>query len=724
MLKRLAFGLLLVGCSDDSVPPRPTSRPPVTPDAGSVAADPVLPPSGPLALEAVPTVSALAGRTIVLHAVVSGGAGPYRIGWRQSGGPPARVASSETLEPSVTAPYVTEPTDVPFVMTAIDAYDTIVSADVTLRVAPNDLTIGAAERVVEDQSETTLHGRVTGPLEGLAFAWTQTKGPAVTIVDPRSFDTRVTIPFVASPSDVEIEARASNADGRVAVLTTKVAVRPPGPIATAGPGRVASSGASMTVRGSAKGGAAPYRYLWSQESGPAVTLTNASTDAVTLTPTADVGLVLTVTDAANHTSSSPVTVSVPAGGAALAAIAGPDGTVPASALVQLSGTARGGSATYTYSWSQIGGASVTLTADSPATRTFSAAAGTYTFRFTANDGTSSASDDVTITVEAASLGVDAGPDLSVTEGDVVDLSAATRNAVGNRTWSWSQSSGPAVTLGGTATSAPSFVAPNVVAITPLTFRASVSDTVSSANDEVTVTVVPRGAPITTAGEAQRVHAGSLVALDGRASGGVGPHRYAWSQRGGSPVTFDTPFAAGARFRAPVVFADEDLAFELEVRDAYGRASKAAVNVTVVGLTSEPDGPDGLGAGKRPLSAAERTIRTCDGAACFANGTQVVCDERAPFGMTVIGTNGAGGFTIKKRCVAHSKCLRDWGKDSLSSDLCIGLLPPTNAPLDGFQNNGAAAICSYCCFGTDCNAPIFPKEGTTPTCAGDVCYPTR
>jgi large repetitive protein len=719
-MRRIAILVVLAGCSDDYVQPRPASRPAVTPDAGQAAGDPILPSTGPLVVETAPRVSALARRTTVLHAIVSGGSGPYRLAWRQSGGPPAVLASSDTLEPSVTLPEVAETTDLSFVVTAIDAHDTIVAADSAIGVAPNDLAILSADRVIEDQTETTLHARLSGPLEGLAFAWTQTKGPPVTIVDPTSLDSRVTLPFIASATDIEVEARASNADGRIAIATTKLAVRPNGPVAIAGPGRVAAPDASITIRGSAQGGVGPYRYVWTQTSGPSVTLANAATDAVTLTAPAEIGLALTVTDAVDHTSVSAVSVSVPPPSTVLSAIAGPDATVPASAPIQLSGTARGGSAIYTYSWTQIGGGAVTLGADSPTTRTFTAPAGTYTFRFTANDGAGSASDDVTITVEPRTLGVDAGPDLSVTEGDIVVLDAATTHAAGSRTWSWSQRSGPSVSLAGATTSSASFSAPSVTSSTSLTFRATVTDAVTSANDDITVTVLPRGAPTATAGEAQRVRAGSLTALDGRASGGIGPHRYAWSQRGGAPVTFEASDRAAARFRAPMVSADEDLPFELEVRDAYGALSKASVTISIVGLGADPDG---LG-GKRPLSDAERTVRTCDGAACFGTGTRVVCDERAPFAMIVLGTDGAGGFTIRKRCVPHARCLRDWWKESAGSDLCISLLPPTNAPLDSFQNNGGGATCSYCCFGPDCDAAILPAPGTTATCPGDVCYPSR
>src|SRR5207253_2680124 len=56
-------------------------------------------------------------------------------------------------------------------------------------------------------------------------------------------------------------------------------------------------------------------------------------------------------------------------------------------------------------------------------------------------------------------------------------------------FSWTQVSGPAVTLNGAGTATPSFTAPLVSAPTALTFRLTVSDTQLSAGDEVTITVI-------------------------------------------------------------------------------------------------------------------------------------------------------------------------------------------------------------------------------------------
>lgn len=74
--------------------------------------------------------------------------------------------------------------------------------------------------------------------------------------------------------------------------------------------------------------------------------------------------------------------------------------------VTLTGSATGGDSTYTYSWAQISGPSVTLSGTG-ASRTFTAPAGqsgsNLVFRLTADDGADSDTDDVTISVLSHNL---------------------------------------------------------------------------------------------------------------------------------------------------------------------------------------------------------------------------------------------------------------------------------------------------------------------------------
>jgi len=91
---------------------------------------------------------------------------------------------------------------------------------------------------------------------------------------------------------------------------------------------------------------------------------------------------------------------------------------------------------------------------------------------------------------------DAGPDSSVVVGTSVSLVGRGSDADGDPlTYVWRQTSGPAVTLSGGATSTASFVAPSTAGA--LTFTLTVGDgRLLSAADSVTVTVTVPGAPST------------------------------------------------------------------------------------------------------------------------------------------------------------------------------------------------------------------------------------
>lgn len=164
--------------------------------------------------------------------------------------------------------------------------------------------------------------------------------------------------------------------------------------------------------------------------------------------------------------------------------AGPDQTVTAGSVVTLDGTGSTDSdgTIASYAWTQISGTAVTLSSSTAAQPTFTpATAGVRVFGLTVTDnlGATSSQDTVQITVNAGDT-ANAGPDQTVAAWDQVTLTGT-----GSAAGTWSQVSGPAVTLGGSGATRTFEATPSNTpgATATRVFRY----TVGAATDDVTVT---------------------------------------------------------------------------------------------------------------------------------------------------------------------------------------------------------------------------------------------
>ncbi|MHC4840989.1 MAG: PKD domain-containing protein [Planctomycetota bacterium] len=153
----------------------------------------------------------------------------------------------------------------------------------------------------------------------------------------------------------------------------------------------------------------------------------------------------------------------------------------------------------TYSWTQTGGSSVTLTGASTVNATFVApivgSNASYTFQVTVDDGNGgSDSDSVTINVTPsnyapiANAGADAAAAYTVTVQ--LDGSASSDPDADPITFVWTQVSGPTVALSGATSAMPSFTSPS--ADGTLVFEVSVSDGSLVDTDTVTIHVNAAG----------------------------------------------------------------------------------------------------------------------------------------------------------------------------------------------------------------------------------------
>ena len=322
------------------------------------------------------------------------------------------------------------------------------------------------------------------------------------------------------------------------------------PTACAGPDQAGAPGAEVTLEGRCS--INPYgkwyqmAHAWTQLSGPAVTLSDATVGNPSFTLPAEAAdgttleFQLTVTDQEGESDSDTMTVTVDAPEAIRpTANAGPDLTGAPGESVTLQGTNStnpyGAWWRMTHQWTQLSGPSVTLDEPTHGDPTFTipadAAGGTtLEFQLTVTDKEGeSDSDTVVVTVAGAeqqavntppTASIDASQVAGATAGETVTLQGVggdAETAAGSLTYAWSQVGGtPRVSIAGAGTAMASFTAPDVTEQTALTFRLTVTDEDGlSASADTTIDVRPP--PTTPEITIELMHSNFLVVREGRAA---------------------------------------------------------------------------------------------------------------------------------------------------------------------------------------------------------------
>ena len=266
-----------------------------------------------------------------------------------------------------------------------------------------------------------------------------------------------------------------------------------------------------------------------------------------------------------------------------------------------------------YKWQQIAGPSVALGSPNSVSTTFTApsvaADTTLTFKLTVTDNNGASSSATTsVLVKNVLINVNhppianAGTDQTVNEGTVNVKLDGTKSYDPDKgdtiaSSSWTQTSGPTVTLTNSKTATPTFTAPQVNADTTLTFSLKVTDNhgATSTNTATTSVLVKNlnQPPIAkaTVSPSSTVNGGTVVTLDGSASSDPDGKitSYQWVLTAGSPtITLQGANTAKATFTAPSnLAADTTYTFKLTVTDNGGASSSATTNVLVKHLNQPP-----------------------------------------------------------------------------------------------------------------------------------------
>jgi uncharacterized protein YdaL len=330
--------------------------------------------------------------------------------------------------------------------------------------------------------------------------------------------------------------------------------------ADAGPDKSIVLGEATTLEGSASGGGAPYSYSWSPTAG----LGDPSIAQPTASPTETTAYTLTVTDALDQVHADAVTITVVP---AVVADAGPDKTIASGGSTTLEGSASGGLAPYSYSWSPTGGLD-----DPTAAQPTASPADTTTYTFTVTDELGqSDSDTVTVTVVPA-LVAEAGPDKTIASGGSTTLEGSASGGLGPYSYSWSPTAGLDDPNIAQPMASPSVTTSYVLEV--------IDDLGQTDSDTMTVTVVP--ALVAEAGPEKTIASGGSTTLEGAASGGLGPYGYSWSPTTG----LDDPNVA-----QPTASPTETTTYTLTVTDALDQSDTDAVTVTVATAVVAEAGPD-------------------------------------------------------------------------------------------------------------------------------------
>lgn len=346
-------------------------------------------------------------------------------------------------------------------------------------------------------------------------------------------------------------------------------------------------------------------YLWEQQSGPNVILSDASAASPTFTaPAGDASLTfrLTVTDDDADTDTDICVVNVTDTGAPPIAFASPlVQTVGEEVTVTVSGrnSIDSDGTIASYEWAQISGTAVTLSSTTTATATFtspnvgaSGEALVFELTVTDNDGLkNTAKCFVNVTTKNTPPTADAGLILVAAPGAVVELDGSGSSDADTGdviTYSWAQLSGPAVTLSDPTAAKPTFTAPNLGWNYAMEFMLVVTDNGGLKGADTAIVNITDGSntpPSANAGDDQDVDDNEAVTLSGTNStdtedGAVAS--YQWRQISGPPVELSDPTAAEPTFTAPAT--GGTLEFELVVTDSEGLKYSDRVAVTVTPVT--------------------------------------------------------------------------------------------------------------------------------------------
>jgi PKD repeat protein len=350
--------------------------------------------------------------------------------WSQVSGPPgasfsninSNTSSVSNLQPGV---YVFRWT-ISF-QNCIPATDELT---VTVNDNPTVANAGPAQTICA--ANTSLAGNTAVIGTG---TWTEVSGPNLAaITSPGSSGTTITglIPGVYVFRWTITNGTCPSTQSDVNITVTAIPT-----VANAGPDQ---SLCNVTTAVLAANTAVTGTGTWTQTGGPTVNLSNPSMPDAGISGLAAGTYNFQWTIANGVCPSTQDIVEIKVYDPATTADAGPDQTICGTTALMAANSAVIGSGT----WSQLSGASVTITSPNSPTSTITGlAVGNYSFQWTITNGACSSTSNVDIVISSGPTAASAGPDQALCLSTTTTLTA---NTPVTGTGTWSQISGSPVTI--------------------------------------------------------------------------------------------------------------------------------------------------------------------------------------------------------------------------------------------------------------------------------------